>query len=767
MDAVCGRCTAYLLRFDPFLIRPGVPGPSVDRDVRRGVAMLTLDPGEPVRVGAPAPRVRDAAFAQQFLAHLALPDGGTAVLTRGDREVLTALLRAWAREPPSGALEGTVLGLYSEAASLPGMPVEAADLFRSLSGEPTPTAVDIPGPAPGPIPLPEPEPVPEPEPGPEPEEEVEPVPEPEELPEPVPEPESIPEAEPEPEELPPPPPEPIPEEPPLPPPPAPEPSQEEWEALESLKVELAAKKEELARWLLDQRQEMARREGAVTNQIEGLRQREMAIAEKERTIAEEERRLGERSEEVRRKAEEAGGAMAKRSLFFLLFSMDGMSRHAAHALADAFLTQDRLREASLEEIGAIEGVLPEQAALVRDTFSGEGPERRDLREKVIEMLEEGDNAAALEVFDEIVRENPEDADAWYNRGELLAILNRPDEAIAAYERVLQIEPDHRQAIAEVTNLLFEQGEFGLAAAGLGDLLRRAPEQATHWLLRASSLLEAGKSTEATLVYNAVLEADPENLPATLAFGDLLLAMGDVERADRQYSLALQHHPDHPDALLKKGLLMNRQGRWGASIQFFNRAISIRWDHREAWAAKGQVLLAQGKPKDALECFDKLLTFDEAQGDAWLGKAEAHFALGENDKAAEAAGRALALDEGNRSVRDLLERLREVADRPPAQSVEVAALPPKESFDEGVLTELANALLDAGDPDAAIRGYEEVLARNPEDARAWFGKGRALHDLGRYDEALPCLTRARDLEPEDQEIIRWLAACQERVREGTS
>ena len=27
---------------------------------------------------------------------------------------------------------------------------------------------------------------------------------------------------------------------------------------------------------------------------------------------------------------------------------------------------------------------------------------------------------------------------------------------------------------------------------------------------------------------------------------------------------------------------------------------------------------------------------------------------------------------------------------------------------------------------AIRAYNEILSQNPKDARAWFGKGRALH-----------------------------------------
>ena len=741
---LCARCTAYLLRFEPFLVRPGLPGPSVDREARPGGAWLTLDENAPVRFGSPPAPREDDGFAVQFLRHLGLPDGGKAPLTRGDRAVLHRLLRKWARAPPdTEPLQSMVRALYAEAAAFPGMPDSIAQKFQSLARVP-------PAPPVAEIPPPEAEPLPQPE------------PEPEGLPTPAPQPTGI---------------EPVPSAPEAtepPPPPPPEPNPEEMRVLSELKAELAAKREEFSHRLAEQHREMDRREGLVQSQLDEMRLRESQIQAKERAVAEaedrartrtaeEERRLQARAAEVQRLADEAQAGEAKRSLFFLLFSLEGVGRDTAKALSERFVTEDRLRAAPLDEIAAAPGVPPEQAALVRDAFSGGAePVRRDLREKAEDMLEEGGAEGALEVFNELVRLSPEDVDAWLNRGEVLSILGRAEEAIGSYERALELRPDHKAGRSELANLLFERGEFGAAAAHLQDLLRAAPEQVDEWLARAATLLSEGKATEATLIFNAVLEGDPQNLIASLALGDLLLAMGDAETADREYTRALRHHPDDPDALLKKGLLLNRQGRWGAAIQMFNRAISVRWDHRDAWAAKGQVLLAQGKAKDALECFDRLLGFDESRHDAWLGKAEAHLALGENGAAAEAAGHALALDRGNKDVQELLERLRESTERP-HEGVEVSALPPTGTFDAGVLVEMADTLLEAGDPDGAIRGYNEVLARDLKDARAWFGKGRALHTLERYGEAVRCLTAAVELDPANGEYTRWLSMCEERWR----
>ena len=731
-DGLCDRCAAYVLTFDPFAVRPGLPGPPVDRDVSVESAWLTLDREEPVRFGKPTPRREDDAFAVQFLRHLGLPDGGTAILTRGDRAVLHRLMRRWARAPPEEEpLKSMVRGLYAEAASLAEMPAPIAQAFESLAEASRPLVVEIPPPTPAPESQPEPEM----------DEDLPPV---------------------------------APTEPrdalgttTSSPPPPPKPESQVPLVLAELRADLDARKDELVRWLADERREMDRREGLMHSQLDEVRRREKEIAAKQDAIAEAERRLRAHAAEVQRKADKARAEESRRSLFFFLFSMDGVGREAAKELSEAFVTEARLRSASLREIAAVPGVPPEQAALIHDAFAGDGnPVRRDLREKAWELLESGQADVSLEVFDELVRLTPEDVEAWLNRSEVLALLGKIGEAIASYERVLELDPGHRAARSELANLMFEHGEFGGAAAQLADLLRDAPHLVDHWLGRATGLLAEGKTTEATLIYNAVLDADPANLTASLSLGDMLLAMGDAETADREYTRALQHHPDDPVALLKKGLLLNRQGRWGAAVQLFNRAISVRWDYREAWAAKGQVLLAQGKPIEALACFDRLLGFDGKRKDAWVGKAESHFALGENDKAAEAAGHALSLDESDDRVRELLNRFRESVDRP-HEAVEVIALPPAETIDHGAPVEMADALLEAGDPDGALRVYGDILARSPKDARAWSGKGRALHALGRYEEAIPCFTAASEIDPVNEEYARWLEVCSDRWRKESA
>ena len=62
----------------------------------------------------------------------------------------------------------------------------------------------------------------------------------------------------------------------------------------------------------------------------------------------------------------------------------------------------------------------------------------------------------------------------------------------------------------------------------------------------------------------------------------------------------------------------------------------------------------------------------------------------------------------------------------------------------VLTNLGVALAGLGQPEEAIRSFDEALAIDPRDPLTWHNKGLALAKLGREEEAMHCFSQYRDL-----------------------
>jgi len=57
----------------------------------------------------------------------------------------------------------------------------------------------------------------------------------------------------------------------------------------------------------------------------------------------------------------------------------------------------------------------------------------------------GDNARAAELMAQAIAHNPRHAATIFNYANVLRLLGRTDEAIAAYARVLELKPDHPEA----------------------------------------------------------------------------------------------------------------------------------------------------------------------------------------------------------------------------------------------------------------------------------------------------------------------------------
>lgn len=56
--------------------------------------------------------------------------------------------------------------------------------------------------------------------------------------------------------------------------------------------------------------------------------------------------------------------------------------------------------------------------------------------------------------------------------------------------------------------------------------------------------------------------------------------------------------------------------------------------------------------------------------------------------------------------------------------------------------------DMSNPQEAIKRYDEIIKSEPSNAEAHFGKGIALHKIGKYREAIKYYDRAIKLKADD-------------------
>ncbi len=257
-----------------------------------------------------------------------------------------------------------------------------------------------------------------------------------------------------------------------------------------------------------------------------------------------------------------------------------------------------------------------------------------MHQAAIAAAQSGDAARALVLFDEVLSVQSQMYQAWSNRGNVLDDLGRVDEALASYDRALQIYPDYEAAkqnrLAVVQKLANAAFSEGLARHDINDLevalvsyeralsiypehraanlnaalvledLGRLEEAVARWLLseklqpgyatglhRAANILnvELNQQPEALACYDHVLALDPSNTSVRWDRSYSLLALGRYREGWQDYDLrASPQVPnwfDFPqpkwrgEPLAGKRILLWSEQGFGDALQFCRYALTVR------------------------------------------------------------------------------------------------------------------------------------------------------------------------------------------------
>ncbi len=170
--------------------------------------------------------------------------------------------------------------------------------------------------------------------------------------------------------------------------------------------------------------------------------------------------------------------------------------------------------------------------------------------------------------------------AHNNLGNALLKKGNVDEAIAHFQKVLQIRPGSAEAHNNLGNALLQKGNL--------------------------DVLQKGNLDEAIVHFQKALEIKPDSAQAHNNLGNVLLQKRRVDEAIAQYQEALQLMPDAAEARINLGSALLRKGRVDEAIAQYQQALEIKPDSLEAHINLGSALLQKGRVDEAITHFQKAL-----------------------------------------------------------------------------------------------------------------------------------------------------------------
>jgi tetratricopeptide (TPR) repeat protein len=379
--------------------------------------------------------------------------------------------------------------------------------------------------------------------------------------------------------------------------------------------------------------------------------------------------------------------------------------------------------------------------------------------------------AAREALEKLRSLGTDDVESMVSLGQIYLSEQSPAEAAEVFQEVLDRTSGNRMVVRLLVDALMRAGQTERAEETLRQALDLDPNFTRARVILSEILSQQGRTEESVGVLAAApeaVQADPE-LQKRLALE--LHRVGDYAGALSAIDRVLADEPSDYAALYLKAVILSLQGETESATQLANRLVALHPDSLDVVVLLADLLERQGKWQEA---------------DSALQRIEKQLRLDRDTQAANEvlSHRAVILSRAaawSELVEALEAHLPELED---AEAVELIflyaeaqarlgqagkALAILSRFDSqspagrAAIAKQAEILYRQQDESGAAQHIEDLLATETFDdmVRA----AEVYQRLERYDEAIPILEMALDLEPESTQAMFWLSASYERSGRG--
>ncbi|MEK7795174.1 MAG: tetratricopeptide repeat protein [Candidatus Hydrogenedentota bacterium] len=168
-----------------------------------------------------------------------------------------------------------------------------------------------------------------------------------------------------------------------------------------------------------------------------------------------------------------------------------------------------------------------------------------------ELFDAEQHRDALRFYNRVLELNPEHIDALCNAGLCYRLLGFPEKAVESYERALRFAPVDMTILQNYVIALQSAGMYERTLAPLDTLMKNAPDDLALRSSLAQTYFALKRYADAIPVYEKVLRADPGHAQDYYNLGLCHYELNDNDRALSMWLTALAHDPKNE--AVNKGL----------------------------------------------------------------------------------------------------------------------------------------------------------------------------------------------------------------------
>jgi tetratricopeptide (TPR) repeat protein len=198
---------------------------------------------------------------------------------------------------------------------------------------------------------------------------------------------------------------------------------------------------------------------------------------------------------------------------------------------------------------------------------------------------------------------------YAKQGDACFFENRYEDAIAAYNLALQIQPDLADTWNNRGVVLTRMQRYPEAIASYEQATAIRPNYPDAWNNRGVVLLELQQYQDAIACYEQAIQAKPDYADAWNNRGVAFSKMQEYELAVISYNQALQIKNDYTDAWNNRGVALSKLQKYEAAMDSYDNAAKIRPDFYRIWYNKARCYALQGQTELAIENLKRALNLN--------------------------------------------------------------------------------------------------------------------------------------------------------------
>jgi tetratricopeptide (TPR) repeat protein len=199
----------------------------------------------------------------------------------------------------------------------------------------------------------------------------------------------------------------------------------------------------------------------------------------------------------------------------------------------------------------------------------------------------------VEIYEQLIYDKPDYAEAYVNLGNALRELNMHEEALDAYNTAVMLNPKLEGVFLNRGNIMLDQKKYQEALAEYDKAIAIKPDFASAYSNRGIALRGLKRLDDALTSYELAIKIKPDYAEAYYNQGIAQSELNYSNEALASYDKAIEINPDYIQAYSNRGNVLQDLNRLDEALASNDRAIEINPDYAEAYWNKSLIYLMIG------------------------------------------------------------------------------------------------------------------------------------------------------------------------------